>query len=97
MWTKIEVGSEPSVLYLGADYLDSFTAVAAGRQFVDGVISMTTNRGYDWTVTIIEGTPLSDVACLPYSVYCVVVAPSGDILVTSDSGKPLFWSDKCEF
>jgi photosystem II stability/assembly factor-like uncharacterized protein len=87
VWFQVTAG-ENSDAYFGATWTSSLDCVLVGRQFFDGVIVYSQDRGVSWSRTLQSGYPLTDVASfVSYSTYFLIsTSTSGDIFVSSDNG-----------
>ena len=94
MWgiTKAGVASDS---YLGADWGSSSEVVMVGRNFFDGVVVYSLDRGSTWDRVVFEGDTLADVAAIAGTegTYFIAAANSGGIYYSTDYGATWTYAD----
>jgi photosystem II stability/assembly factor-like uncharacterized protein len=86
-WFEVQAG-ESSDAYFGATWTTSLDCVLVGRQFFDGVIIVTHDRGSSWNRTLVSDTPFTHVASYDDGdyYYHLVTSTTGDLYWSTDNG-----------
>jgi hypothetical protein len=91
-WFASYTGSD-AASYFGATWWSSMDCVLVGREFFDGILAVSHDRGVSWTLTTQTSSPLTDVASLIATngdTYIVAVSSAG-VLYNSTNGDT--WSE----
>lgn len=87
VWNLVSVGL-PSDVYYGATWSTSTDVTVVGKNFFDGVIVTSHDRGGTWTRSLLPSTPLNDIDSFYYQpnlIFYIAASSLGYVAISNDN------------